>query len=680
MRARTTLVLVVCVAAGLAAQVPETVDAQRSAWRYRRAVGRPEATGDGLWSVVVPPDLRAHAQPGLGDLRLIDAAGREAAFVLQEDAARTTEARWTGTLAAATTDRRRTSVWTVDFGRLVRFDRLALDIPGVDFAKRLIVELSDDGQEWREVAGEWSVFDRAWDSGRVHETSLDIGPVEARYARLTFDDRRSAPVDVEGADAVLSGRIEGTSWSEETALEPVDRTDGRSRYRVPVPDGYPVRRIEVDADDPAFARTVRVLDGTGSDAPVAGEGLVYRARLPDESLLVDARQIAIDRRGTGALVIEVADSDSPPLINARVRLSGPRTLAVVSTTADHLTLYYGNPVTRPPLYDLDRLRTTLALVPEFPVAVPDAETENPRFAPPAPLAFVAARGAGLDAAGWRFERPVEIEGNEDLYTLTLPAADTGHLRADAGDLRLVDDQDRQVPYVLEPGAARVELPLTIASAEPRQGRPRVSAFRLAVPEQGAEARPLEIQSLRLRFAEAYFQRTGDLLVPRSGAPLGMDTLASVSIAVPRGGGSGGAPTWVELPVPGVASPVLGLEIQDGDNQPLTMLQASAVVRVPRITFKATPGAYRLLLGNPDAARPSYELDGLRREVLAYSAVPLTVDGEVLAGPNPAYTTGVGDLLRLAPPRAVLWIALGVAVAVLLALTARILRRETPSSQ
>jgi hypothetical protein len=81
------------------------------------------------------------------------------------------------------------------------------------------------------------------------------------------------------------------------------------------------------------------------------------------------------------------------------------------------------------------------------------------------------------------------------------------------------------------------------------------------------------------------------------------------------------------------------------------------------------------MGNPEAQPPSYELDLLRQEVLAYAAVPLDTPGTTPASDNPNYRRGVADVVREMPPRAVLWTALAIAVLALLALTRRILTRR-----
>jgi hypothetical protein len=664
-----------CLAVAVMAQEPAPVDEQRSAWRYRRAVTLPAEAGGQVLAVPVPPDVQSHSQQGLRDLRLVDDTGREAPFIVHEDTARRGERRWTGQLDEAQRERRRSSTWTADFGATVPFDRLVLDVPGTEFSKRLTLEISEDGETWQAVGTDYWIFDRPWQSQAIHDTTLEVGARRARFVRIGADDTRSRPVSVRGVVAVQTDDFAGTTWNAEVALELLTAEGGRARYRVPVPDGHPVRRMALDADDPAFARRVSVFERRGDDERPAGTGLVYRLRLPDEAADLDAREIDVTRESGGGLVVEIVNGDNPPLANPRVRLSGPRTVMITSTTARALTLYYGNTVTRPAAYDLEHLRTALSLVPDYPVATLGPESENPRFRQPAPLAFVAARGASLDARQWRFARPVRISGPEDLYTMVVPPADVAALRRNLGDLRLVDEADRQVPYVLERDAEVARVELGVEPTRPRQARPQTSAYRLTVPGTAQGAEGIRLSSLRLRFAERFFQRTAVALVPRAAAPLGADQVAASVISVAMRD-SAAEEAWTELPLGIVAATELILEIENGDNAPLTLQQAQGVAPVPRVTFKAAPGEYRMLVGNRDAEPPSYEIGALAREVLAYSAVPLSVDDPQGPGANPAYERGVADAIREAPPTMVLWGALGVAVVALLGLTRRILKRTS----
>jgi hypothetical protein len=65
-----------------------------------------------------------------------------------------------------------------------------------DFAKKVRVEVSDEGSAWRVVRDDASVFDRPW-NGRVHHTTIVLPErVTARYVRLTLDD-------VKGTDKLM---------------------------------------------------------------------------------------------------------------------------------------------------------------------------------------------------------------------------------------------------------------------------------------------------------------------------------------------------------------------------------------------------------------------------------------------------------------------------------------------
>ena len=59
-------------------------------------------------------------------------------------------------------------------------------------------------------------------------------------------------------------------------------------------------------------------------------------------------------------------------------------------------------------------------------------------------------------------------------------------------------------------------------------------------------------------------------------------------------------------------------MQDGDDAPLEFTSISALVPVAEMFFPAPAGEYRLLLGSEEATRPVYELDKIRRVVLAAS--------------------------------------------------------------
>jgi hypothetical protein len=657
-------------------------DGARAAWRYRRAVLPADATGEGGFvAIAIPPEVAERSQPGLQDLRLVGADGREVPYVLDADVPRATERRRGGRLVEAQRERRNLSAWTVDFGVEAAFDRLELEIDGADFSKRVSLETSPDGARWSRVEGDAWVFDRPWRGRQVHDTTLERpDALRARFVRLTIDDYRSPPVVVRSVTAVLTGTLGGRRWTRDAPLVRLETPAGQpSRYRIDAAPGLPIERVTVAADDAAFWRDARVFGEVRDAAPVAVSPVtpIYRVRLDDADLDAERRDIDLERPTVGSLILEIDDRDSPPLARPRVTLSGVERRLLMPAGSGPLTLYYGNPATRRPLYDLEALRSRLAFAPTFPAGTLGPEIVNPRYAALPPMAFLAARGAAAETSRWSVARTLTITGSDDLYTLTLAPQDLAYLRPDLADLRVVDGEGRQVPYVLEPRAVAARVRLTVAGATPRANAPRTSAWQLAVPAPGLDTparTPLPLTDLDLLFAEAFFTRPAVLLEPDARAPHGQRPIAQTTLRTTRReAGAPRAPLTLALGDRRVVT--LGLEIADGDNAPLRLETAEAVVWVPRVTFKAAAGSYRLLFGNPEAGAPTYDLDALRQDVLAYSAIPL--DGPALkeAAANADYAPGapivVGRVVQRGP---VLWTVLGVSIAGLIWLTWAILRR------
>ncbi len=230
-----------------------------------------------------------------------------------------------------------------------------------------------------------------------------------------------------------------------------------------------------------------------------------------------------------------------------------------------------------------------------------------------------------------------------------------------------------MPYILETGVAPATVPLTVERlSDPRpRDRRTESRYRLQLGEAPSVGRlTLPLAALELEVAERFFDRPARLLTEAPGGR-GQQVLFVGRLARNVEPRAQGAPPPLVIPLEGSRHPELTLQVDEGDNAPLTLTAARAVVRVPRITFKSGSGAYQLLLGNREATAPRYDLASLRQEVLAYSALAASASP---AEANPAFRRFVGDYWSDAPPTLLLWGTLLVAVVALLLLTARVIRR------
>jgi hypothetical protein len=119
---------------------------------------------------------------------------------------------------------------------------------------------------------------------------------------------------------------------------------------------------------------------------------------------------------------------------------------------------------------------------------------------------------------------------------------------------------------------------------------------------------------------------------------------------------------------------LALVVEDGDDAPINLQSARAVITVPDLFLAAPEGTYTLLVGQPGASPARYELARARDLVFSVAAATLEAgrleENPVFAAPPPESRT----------EQYALWAVLALAVLTLTALTLRLARREDASEE
>lgn len=747
------LALLLPVSAALAERLPS--DDTHSAFRLRRSVTLPAPVTDGATSgvnitfaaIALPPEINAGGEPAFRDLRLArgsDTAtgrstGEDVAYLVEEQRDAVATAQYTGTLLDTRSEYHPLSdhnLWLVDFGRGAAYDRISLDIPEREFARRFKFEIADHKNgPFRLLQDDVGVFDKLWvrDSPhRIHHTHLQLDRVvRARYLRISSDAVRFPPrVTVVGVTASRREAVPGSVWSRPAPFEALPQPEdtgkrGRgapafSRYRLQLPPGLPIEQVTLRAADPAFARLVRVYEdranesGPGSppEHVLLGEGVLFRVlgtprkgrplapeiEVGGESLTLPLSQ----RPGNGVLYVEIDASQGPPLSDLKITVSGvgARLLFPLLPGDQGFVLYYAAPTVRAPLYDLEALRGHVTQL-EVTRAELGPEEQNPAYRVVPPLSFVRAAGAPVDVSLFRLQRPLELsgDGKPDIYAATLGAEDLAALSRDLGDLRIVDPEDHQIPYVLDHSGSEARLQLTAAPTATPQTRSAGLASLLLSYSAGSAALSLPYEAIDLEFSDAFYTRPARLLaIPTAGtgavqAQGGERLLWSGTLShkpdeesAEAGRDRRGPATphllrvSFRLPpeLPRIAQ--LRLEIDNGDNPALTLQRVTGLVTLPRLAAKLDGSTrYRMLFSATRVEPPRYDIETLRRELFDYAAVRAGF-GPISA--NPQYRTRAADLLQdPSSTRAtmILWGVLLVAMVALVGLTLRLLRTPPKST-
>jgi hypothetical protein len=450
---------------------------------------------------------------------------------------------------------------------------------------------------------------------------------------------------------------------------------GRSRFRLRLPGGrLPIAALHLDVAEGHVFRDVKVLEarlsGTQLAPVVVGRGTLTRAA--GGNLTAADLRIAIESPTEAQLDLEVDDGDNLQGVTAEL---GALPWIYVNAPAGALTARYGNSTLSAPNYGLEATREQIHID-----EVPNATWGEAR-----------ARGAQENAANAGAEPPLPTVGaslHPDLfkYVRTIPAGhggltavalDAGVLAHSAGpdrgfaDLRVVDTSNRQVPYVIERTAE--PLPLDLAaekmSAPPptlslvRSGR---SVYRIAYPFDGLPA-----SRLVLTTSARVFERRVSVAEEREPDRQGhrdrwIDTLATARW-VHADQDKPAMPLTLDMP-PLHAAEVLVI-VEEGDNTALPLAGARLLLPSYRLRlFREANAPLRAVYGRAGEPMPQYDLAMLATQVLGAVATDVALDAEQPI--RPPETTAA-----ILSPR-LFWVALTIAVIVLLGLIARMLKQES----
>ena len=647
---------------------------------------------NGLSRLELPPDVIAASRPDLSDLRIVDAAGKEVPYLIDSkkavetevevqqrvtpellEAKRQTIERPTGPPLrretyelAAPGERSQTGTWDLviesrrsRFVRRVEVSAIARDGANVQLVKLVengsVFRLSNPAQEKTRL----NVPDRAAD-----RLVVTLEGEDGFFLEPAFRLETSRTVLRERAVVALR-EISRQEFDRKTIVE-------LARPRGLVPDV-----IQVSSATLSFNRAVEIRDeGPGGSNSTLGGGIVFR--FPALATVEDLEVRVSAARGD-RLRIEIDNGDSPALEELTFRAVVRRpallfTLEGRGAAEASGTLLFGGGRAYRPRYDLERLGGSLPSGQQatggesepFHVAARWGDVSaNPRFDASPILAFAMRPGAEIEARGYTHGRELHATPSEEgLIRVQLGLEDLAHAREDLADLRIIDDQSRQRAYLLERPAGSPRLALTVSGTESNDGE---SIYQLDLPTA-----PAKVDELALETSLPFFDR-GYRLVAKFQSERGEE---SVPVAQGRLVRRAGEMRSLKIVIQPRRIDSLELIIEDGNDAPLTFERIEGGFPLPEVYFVAPEGDYSLLVGNPEASAPTYELERVRSVVLAVKSSDASSEPLI---ENAAFSAAARLGTEAGAQQALLWVALGLAVAVLAGLTLKLARREQPSA-
>jgi hypothetical protein len=674
-RARRVATLSIALLAGA-----QAITAQQSATSFR--VERPIATlASGPQRLAVDLPLLARTrrvenvrssgrwqtwtEGGLGDLRIHDAQGREVSYLLVYASK---EPEWFTAERLPVAATKKTSGFEADLGAVQTVDMLLIEGLPAPFLKRFTLEGSGDREHWTMLVGEGTLFDLPQERLQQLTASFRAGPY--RYLRVTWDDTNTGRVPLPPIVRARSVGDERTIYQPLTASVPFERRPsepGQSRYRLQLPAAaLPVVAITLEVGPGHVFRQASVTEAR-FDRTQAAPMLLGRetlARIERDGVTAAVLRIPIAPPREAELELIVEDASNPPLDLRDVRIECAELPWIYfESPGGSLTARYGNPSLSAPVYDLEAVRTRIALA-----TVPEARWGEPRESETTlPLApAMPDTGAAIDAATFSYRRTISAE-RSGLSVLTLDAAALAHSRGPAGqfaDLRISDPNGTQVPYLLERRDEPLVVSLTLAPATVSAARLRSepghsrSVYAVSLPYPR-----LPSPRLVLETSNRVFQRQIEVVREHPADRRHRDTWVETLAAASWQHASQDVPApALMLQLPSEVSSEVLVVVDEGDNRPLEISRAQLFLPMWRVRFFARQGPLWLLYGESNLRPPRYDLALLAPQLMGAQAEPVQAAPAESAGPTAAGT--------VVSPRT-FWIGLSIAVVALLAVIAKL---------
>ena len=616
---------------------------------------------------------RAFGERGLADLRLFDASGGIVQHLLVPP--RPADIAWVAaraTLPLAVT--KTASGFEADLGDPVDVDAIRVDGLRAPFLKRLTLEGSGDRERWTVLAQDATLFDLPQE--RLRQTTLSFAASRLRYLRVTWNDANSARVDLPRG---VAARPAARAPAPAAATSPVEferraSEPGRSRYLVRLPGArLPIVALELAIAGGHVFRPAVVMESrlAGNEAAPFELGRATLTRVVRDDIAAASLRVPIRQPTEAELELVIEDGSNPPLeLTATAMVFAELPVIYFEAPEGGVIARYGDRSLQAPAYDLEAARPTIDLgaAREAAWGAPVRVTPAPGASDPGPLA--PSPGAALDPSTFRHAR--EIAGSPGLSALTLDAAVLAHSRGPSArfaDVRILDEANRQIPYLLErrdePQSIDLSLAPRDASTLPDLGaaRGRQSVYAVTLPFTH-----LPQPKLVLETPERVFQRQIRIGVEREPDRRHRDRwVESIGTATWRHADRMSAAPALSIDLQPAGATTVLVVVDEGDNAALPITSARLLLPTYRVRFyRPVSSSLRLVYGRRDLDAPQYDLALLGPQVMgAPAAIATAAAGEAPGAVTPGATSIISPIA--------FWILLGAAVLVLVLLIVRLVR-------
>jgi len=342
-----------------------------------------------LVEVVPDTDVFANAAPTLSDLRVVEENNQqEVPYILLVERGEQRRASVSVTMQDLGTVPGQDTSFVLDLNQQgTLHNELEIGTSSENFQRDIVVEGSEDGENWRVLDESGQIFDfTITERGfTTRDTRVKYPSSTARYLRVRIIDGELPPLDVQGAVVFFAQQIQPRQTEYPINIsERVEDTTRRSTQLVLDlgNQGFPTNSLSLTIPQENFYRRVR-LEGSYDNqfwALLRQSENLYVFNTPK----FVGRQLSIGYPESRHRYfrLTIFNEDDAPLTVTSVEAGGfLRKLIFPAEPGGSYRLYYGNSDAGAPSYELKHIFPYL-VTEDLPVAGLGAHTGNPQFTGP----------------------------------------------------------------------------------------------------------------------------------------------------------------------------------------------------------------------------------------------------------------------------------------------------------
>jgi hypothetical protein len=385
-------VLVVSLSAVFAAIVTSLAQTSMSSWPSTAQVNM-SSNSPGVYELSLPLPLLDKATESLSDLRLVDADNREIPFAVRIRREIDEQREIGATLFNAATVGSAAEV-SVDVGEGGgEHNEVEIQTSGSNFRRRVNIEGSDTGREWRVLRNDAVIFGFTSNNSSVDSSRVSYPTSRYRYLRIrVLSDEmidKSAPM-ITGAKVMMSILQKGelATWAVAVPSYDLFRNRGAhaSSWTIDLGGRVPCSQLSLGIQDQSFSRPfqVEVIDDPDNVRVVANGGITRRVNEEAKPVVITFEQEEYARK----LRLMITDYSNQTLTINSIEASAPARQMIFELKQPAvlpLRVFAGNANAPAPHYDYENEVAALLSKPPTEVNL-GSVVSNPSFVPePLPL-------------------------------------------------------------------------------------------------------------------------------------------------------------------------------------------------------------------------------------------------------------------------------------------------------